>query len=254
MKVDGIVTGIQTNYDYNPVNKIKSDAVKQNEASKAEEDAKKKVIEETEKVASEVYGDVLSTSTDGDTTSAAKQSMAALSDGLVMQKSNVAEVTTTLKEPAKTEPVQTTEPAKVQPEENTNPVLEAAKEDAKKARNEEQIDSLTGYTSSQLDSLYAQGKISRIDYDQEISRRDELTKQQNTPAVEEEQEDEDNKENSAAAEQIKQQIEGNGAINNEMAGLVNQQINSDLTGISVDAIQSADGDKINLINQIVNGN
>lgn len=253
MKVDGIVTGIQTNYDYDPISRIKADAInKQNEASKAEEDAKKKVIEETEKVASEVYGDVLSASTDGDTTSAAKQSMAALSDGLVMQKSNVAEVTTTLKEPAKTEPAKT-EPAKVQPEENTNPVLEAAKEDAKKARNEEQIDSLTGYTSSQLDSLYAQGKISRIDYDQEISRRDELTKQQNTPAVEEEQEDEDNKENGAA-EQIKQQIEGNGAINNEMAGLVNQQINSDLTGISVDAIQSADGDKINLINQIVNGN
>lgn len=224
MKVDGIVTGIQTNYDYDPISRIKADAInKQDDALKTEEDAKKKAIEETEKVASEVYGDVLSTSTDGDTTSAAKQSMAALSDGLVMQKSNVAEVTTTLKEPAKTE------------------------------AEEKEIDSLTGYTSSQLDSLYAQGKISRIDYDQEISRRDELTKQQNTPAVEEEQEDEDNKENGAA-EQIKQQIEGNGAINNEMAGLVNQQINSDLTGISVDAIQSADGDKINLINQIVNGN
>lgn len=226
MKVDGIMTGIQTNYDYDPINRIKADDInKQEDALKTEEDAKKKAIAETEKVASEVYGDVLSRNVDGDTTSAAKQSMAALSDGLVMQKSNVAEVTTTLKGPDKEE------------------------------TEEEQIDSLTGYTSSQLDSLYAQGKISRIDYDQEISRRDELTKQQNTSAIEEEQETaEDDKENSVAAEQIKKQLEGNGTINNEMAGLVNQQINSNLTGISVDAIQSADGDKINLINQIVNGN
>lgn len=242
MKVDGILTGIQTTINYDPIKSVNDDASKAEKAAAAkEDDAKKKVAEETKKVSSEVYGDVLSKSADGDTTRAAKQSIDALSDGLVMPKNNDQEVTTSLIEPKK-----------------ENPVLEAAIEDAKKDQREKQIDSLTGYTTNQLDSLYAQGKISRYDYDREVARRDELTQDKKPSALEEERaaaaEDKKENEDSKNTDAIKQQIEGNGAVNNEMAGLVNQQINTNLTGISIDAIQSADSDKLNLINQVVNGN
>lgn len=235
MKVDGIISGIQTNYDYDPISRVKAEPDK-NAGEIKEDDAKKKVAEDAKKVTAEVYGDVLSKSADGDTTRAAKQSIDALSDGLVMPKNNTEEITTALK-----------------PNENRNPVLEAAERDAKKAENEEEIDSLTGYTSNQLENLYAQGKISRYDYDREISRRDELTKTEDTQDSEEEKvtETEDEAEDKTS-ELIKQQIEGNNTFNKEMSGLVNTAINENQT---IDALNiGKENDRLDIVNQILNGN
>lgn len=235
MKVDGIISGIQTNYDYDPISRVKAEPDK-NAGEIKEDDAKKKVAEDAKKVTAEVYGDVLSKSADGDTTRAAKQSIDALSDGLVMPKNNTEEITTALK-----------------PNENSNPVLEAAEKDAKKAENEDEIDSLTGYTSNQLENLYAQGKISRYDYDREISRRDELTKTENTSASEEEKvtETEDEAEDKTS-ELIKQQIEGNNTFNKEMSGLVNTAINENQT---INALNiGKENDRLDIVNQILNGN
>ena len=235
MKVDGIISGIQTNYDYDPISRVKAEPDK-NAGEIKEDDAKKKVAEDAKKVTAEVYGDVLSKSADGDTTRAAKQSIDALSDGLVMPKNNTEEITTALK-----------------PNENSNPVLEAAEKDAKKAENEDEIDSLTGYTSNQLENLYAQGKISRYDYDREISRRDELTKTENTSDSEEEKvtETEDEAEDKTS-ELIKQQIEGNNTFNKEMSGLVNTAINENQT---INALNiGKENDRLDIVNQILNGN
>ena len=227
MKVDGIISGIQTNYDYDPISRVKAEPDK-NAGEIKEDDAKK--------VTAEVYGDVLSKSADGDTTRAAKQSIDALSDGLVMPKNNTEEITTALK-----------------PNENSNPVLEAAEKDAKKAENEDEIDSLTGYTSNQLENLYAQGKISRYDYDREISRRDELTKTEDTQDSEEEKVTEnDAEEGDKTSELIKQQIEGNNTFNKEMSGLVNTAINENQT---IDALNiGKENDRLDIVNQILNGN
>lgn len=235
MKVDGIISGIQTNYDYDPISRVKAEPDK-NAGEIKEDDAKKKVAEDAKKVTAEVYGDVLSKSADGDTTRAAKQSIDALSDGLVMPKNNTEEITTALK-----------------PNENSNPVLEAAEKDAKKAENEEEIDSLTGYTSNQLENLYAQGKISRYDYDREISRRDELTKTEDTQDSEEEKVTEnDAEEGDKTSELIKQQIEGNNTFNKEMSGLVNTAINENQT---IDALNiGKENDRLDIVNQILNGN
>lgn len=235
MKVDGIISGIQTNYDYDPISRVKAEPDK-NAGEIKEDDAKKKVAEDAKKVTAEVYGDVLSKSADGDTTRAAKQSIDALSDGLVMPKNNTEEITTALK-----------------PNENSNPVSEAAEKDAKKAENEEEIDSLTGYTSNQLENLYAQGKISRYDYDREISRRDELTKTEDTQDSEEEKVTEnDAEEGDKTSELIKQQIEGNNTFNKEMSGLVNTAINENQT---IDALNiGKENDRLDIVNQILNGN
>lgn len=235
MKVDGIISGIQTNFDYDPISRVKAEPDK-NAGEIKEDDAKKKVAEDAKKVTAEVYGDVLSKSADGDTTRAAKQSIDALSDGLVMPKNNTEEITTALK-----------------PNENSNPVLEAAEKDAKKAENEEEIDSLTGYTSNQLENLYAQGKISRYDYDREISRRDELTKTEDTQDSEEEKVTEnDAEEGDKTSELIKQQIEGNNTFNKEMSGLVNTAINENQT---IDALNiGKENDRLDIVNQILNGN
>lgn len=235
MKVDGIISGIQTNYDYDPISRVKAEPDK-NAGEIKEDDAKKKVAEDAKKVTAEVYGDVLSKSADGDTTRAAKQSIDALSDGLVMPKNNTEEITTALK-----------------PNENSNPVLEAGEKDAKKAENEEEIDSLTGYTSNQLENLYAQGKISRYDYDREISRRDELTKTEDTQDSEEEKVTEnDAEEGDKTSELIKQQIEGNNTFNKEMSGLVNTAINENQT---IDALNiGKENDRLDIVNQILNGN
>ena len=235
MKVDGIISGIQTNYDYDPISRVKAEPDK-NAGEIKEDDAKKKVAEDAKKVTAEVYGDVLSKSADGDTTRAAKQSIDALSDGLVMPKNNTEEITTALR-----------------PNENSNPVLEAAEKDAKKAENEEEIDSLTGYTSNQLENLYAQGKISRYDYDREISRRDELTKTEDTQDSEEEKVTEnDAEEGDKTSELIKQQIEGNNTFNKEMSGLVNTAINENQT---IDALNiGKENDRLDIVNQILNGN
>lgn len=235
MKVDGIFSGIQTNYDYDPISRVKAEPDK-NAGEIKEDDAKKKVAEDAKKVTAEVYGDVLSKSADGDTTRAAKQSIDALSDGLVMPKNNTEEITTALK-----------------PNENSNPVSEAAEKDAKKAENEEEIDSLTGYTSNQLENLYAQGKISRYDYDREISRRDELTKTEDTQDSEEEKVTEnDAEEGDKTSELIKQQIEGNNTFNKEMSGLVNTAINENQ---AIDALNiGKENDRLDIVNQILNGN
>lgn len=238
MKVDAIMNGVQNIYE--PIKSVRKNVNVENDKADQAVKAAEKTQADAEKVASEVYGDVLSKSVDGDVTTAAKQSINALSDGLVLPKENTPEVTTSLKAPiANAAEKQETETEKLAAENGAN-------EDA-----EEEIDSLTGYTSNELETLYAQGKISRYDYDQEVARRAELSEQDKPEAQAEKTE-------GAAAEKkdeaniIKQQIEGNQAFNKEMSELTNTAINTDM---SVDALNIArQNDRVELIGQILGQN
>lgn len=237
MKVDAIMAGVQNTYE--PIKSVRENVnVENDKAAKAAEKTKA----DAEKVASEVYGDVLSKSVDGDVTTAAKQSIDALSDGLVLPKENTPEVTTSLKAPVANPAVKQETGAEKLAEETR------AEEDS-----EEEIDSLTGYTSNELETLYAQGKISRYDYDQEVARRAELSEQDKPETQAEKTEDTAAEEkNEEQANIIKQQIEGNQAFNKEMSELTNTAINTDM---SVDALNIArQNDRVELIGQILGQN
>lgn len=237
MKVDAIMAGVQNTYE--PIKSVRENVnVENDKAAKAAEKTKA----DAEKVASEVYGDVLSKSVDGDVTTAAKQSIDALSDGLVLPKENTPEVTTSLKAPVANPAVkQETEAEKL------------AEETRAEEDSEEEIGSLTGYTSNELETLYAQGKISRYDYDQEVARRAELSEQDKPETQAEKTEDTAAEEkNEEQANIIKQQIEGNQAFNKEMSELTNTAINTDM---SVDALNIArQNDRVELIGQILGQN
>lgn len=214
MKVEGIMSGINTYYE-NDINRVD----KANKRPAPEQAEKTEKIEKTEKapekVESEVYGNVLSKSADGDVTTAKKQSLNALSDGMVLPKDNTPEVSTTLKETAQKE--------------------------------EEEIDSLTGYTANELDNLYAKGKISKYDYDQEMARRAELTQEEKR---EEMNEPEEEKESQASI--IKQQIEGNNAFSKGMAQL-NETASTD--NMKAEALNTArENGRLDIMNQIFGQN
>lgn len=236
MKVDGIMSGIQ-NY-YEPISSVKeSNASDKEKIYSAQEETDKKDKVEAEKVASEVYGDVLSKSADGDVTTAAKQSLNALSDGLVMPKDNTPEITTTLKQPVETK----------------NKIEQQAQDKA----DEEEIDSLTGYTSNELETLYAKGAISKYDYDQEISRRAELTQEDKRtaeaekPKVEEKKDttDQDDEKESARIQQV---IEGNNTFTKNMAQINETAANDDLKTQTLNTAK--ENGRLDIMNQILGNN
>ena len=237
MKVDGIMSGIQ-NY-YEPIGSVKENNSSETEkvSSNSEEKINKKEKAEAEKVVSEVYGDVLSKSADGDVTTAAKQSLNALSDGLVLPKENAPEVTTTLKEPNATK----------------NKIEEQAQNQTDK---DEEIDSLTGYTSNQLDTLYAEGKISKYDYDQEVERRAELTQEEKRIEINEPKEKPEEKadetEDDEAKAALQQEIEGNNAFAKNMAKLNETAINDDLKTQALDTAK--ENGRLEIMNQILGNN
>lgn len=104
---------------------VGAEVVKQEAADKIKEENLQKAV----------YGDTLSVSENGDTVNAKRAALAALKDGIVLNKTDSGR---------------------------------AAEE------TDEEIDDLTGYSADQLETLYQQGKIDKAKYDREIERRERL--------------------------------------------------------------------------------
>ncbi len=158
-----------------------------------EKNVEEKAESKKEDLKSKVFGDVISASEDGDVVNAKKESMKKLDDGFVFPK-------------------------------NAEKVIKDERE-----KDDEEVESLAGYSENEIELLYEQGKISKIKYDREIERREEIT-------GEDKKETADETKDASRVEEIKKEQDKDEQLFKKLGGTVKNMADE---RIKADAYEAA---------------
>lgn len=255
MRTDGISNSMIDVNGYNPVSNANSDKITEEKAAQKAADAAKSEAAAAAKseaaadakTASEVYGDVLSVSDDGDVATATKQSMRALSDGIVMPKEKAEEEIDSLTGFTASQLDTLYSQGKISKYDYDREV--ERRDDLKEQSGIDTVKAdATSKTTATDAATDATGKTNATNATGKTNATGN-TSAAEKPDTRENAQKPDTRESAQKAAIIEQEIDSNNAISKQMAGLSEVAANNEMT---FDAINTAkENGRIDLMNQIL---